>query len=111
MVAAIANELPENSFWKPILIVASPLITISASGLWLFIKVVYVDPFVNSRKHKAANAAMEQILAEARANAARVMGNPHASDEHKREVNKVVEDLEKLRLKKITERMQVVAAD
>ena len=57
----------------------------------------------------AADAAMDKVLADARANAARMLSDPNASVEHKREVQKMVEELERLRIKKITGRMQVVA--
>jgi hypothetical protein len=40
-----------------------------------------------------------------------MMANPASSQEHKREVQKIVEELETQRLKKITERMEIVAAD
>jgi hypothetical protein len=75
------------------------------------VKTVYVDPFVNDRKHKAADQAMERILDDARATAARTVSDPNASDEHKKEVKKIFEDLERLRMRKITERMEVVARD
>lgn len=109
IVAAMANSLPETSGWRTMLIVGAPVITVAVSGVWLFLKAAYIDPFVNERKHRAADAAMDKVLADARANAARVQADPNASPEHKRDVQKMVEELERLRLKKITERMQVVA--
>lgn len=72
---------------------------------------MYVDPLANGRRHNAADAAMEKILADARANAERIQNDPQASEDHNRDVRKIVEDLETLRMRKITERMQVVAAD
>ena len=111
IIAAIANGLPEQSRYKSILTVTAPLIAVGISGLWLFIKGVYIDPYVARKKHETADAAMDSILANARANAEKVLNNPTSSEEHKREVKKMVEDLERLRLKKITERMDVVAAD
>jgi hypothetical protein len=110
VLAAIANNLPIDSPWKSTLSLSAPLVSIGISGLWLFIKAVYVDPFANGRRHRAADAAMEKILADARANADRIQNDPQASDTHKREVRKIVEDLEKLRMRKITERMNIVAS-
>ena len=109
IVAALANSLPSESAWKTALVVGAPLITVGVSGVWLFVKVAYIDPFVNDRKHRAADAAMDKVLADARSNAAKVQADPNASSEHKRDVQKMVQDLERLRLKKITERMQIVA--
>lgn len=111
VVAAVANSLPPTSAMRPLLIVSAPLITVCVSGLWLFIKVVYVDPFVTVRKNRAADTAMDRVLADARSNANRVLSDPNASTEHKKGVQKVVEELERLRMKKITERMQIVSAE
>ena len=111
VVAAIANGLQGPSAYKSILTVGAPLIAVGVSGLWLFIKGVYIDPYVAKKKHETADAAMDSILANARANAEKVLNDPTSSDEHKKEVKKMVEDLERLRLMKITERMEVVAAD
>lgn len=111
VLAAIANGMPQASTPKGILIVGAPLIAVGISGLWIFVKSVYVDPYAARKKNEAADAAMDRILEEARANADRVLNNPNSSDGHKHDVKKMVEDLERLRLKKITERMDVVAAD
>jgi hypothetical protein len=111
VIAAVANGLPDTSEWKSALTVSSPLIAVGISGLWLFVKAVYIDPFVNNRKHRVTDEAMEKILSDARATAARTVDDPNASEEHKKEVKKMVEELEKLQIKKITERMEVVAQD
>lgn len=108
VIAALANNLPDGSRWKSLLILCSPLFAVCFSGLWLFVKAVYIDPFANGQRQRATDAAMEKILSDARANAQRVLDNPHSSKEHKREVNKIVEDIEKLKMKKIAERMEIV---
>ena len=86
------------------------MITVAVGGLWLFVKAVYIDPFVDYKKHAAANIMMDRISHDAEANAKRVLSDPNSSDEHKKEVQKIVEDVRTLRLKKIIERMEVVAA-
>jgi hypothetical protein len=111
VIAALAAGLPDKSGWKSPLTVFSPLITVCISGLWLFMKTVYIDPFVNNRKHKVANEAMEKIIGDARAIADRIAIDPSASKQHKEEAKKMVESLEKLKMKKITERMEVIAQD
>ena len=111
VIATFANSLPPSSPYKSALLIGSPLITVAVSGLWLFIKTVYVDPFVLRKRSDAADIAMDRFLEDARLNAKKVIDDPHASAEHKREVWKMVEDLEKLRLRKITERMEVVAVE
>jgi hypothetical protein len=111
VIAAIANGMPEHSSYKSLLTVSAPLITVGISGLWLFIKTVYIDPFAARKKYQASDTAMEKVLADARTNAEKVLNDSNSSQEHKQEVRKMVEDLEKLRMKKITERMEIVAFD
>ncbi|MGH9194730.1 MAG: hypothetical protein ACRD1T_03205 [Acidimicrobiia bacterium] len=103
--------MPESSSYKPVLIVSAPLITIGISGLWFFLKSVFVDPYANRKKHEAANYAMEKILEDARANKELIFSDPNSSEEHRRNVQKTLEDLEMLSLMKITERMEVVTTD
>jgi len=111
IIAAIANSMPDGAAYKSILTVSAPLIAVGISGFWLFLKAVYIDPFVDKKKNEAADAAMDKILSNAQDNASKVLNDSNSSEEHKQEVRKILEDLEILRLKKITERMQVVAAD
>jgi hypothetical protein len=110
IIAAVANGMTDGTY-KSVLTLSAPLITVGISGLWLFLKTVYIDPFANRRKHAAADTAMDKIIADARANAVRVLNDPNSSDQHKREVQKILEDLQKLRMKKISERMEVITAD
>src|SRR5215813_2202975 len=98
MIAAFANSLPDTSHYKTPLLIGSPLITVAISGLWLFLKTVYIDPFVIRKKSEVADITMDKFLEAARVNAKRVMDDPNATTEHKREVRKIVEDLERLRL-------------
>ncbi len=111
IIAALANGMPHDAPYKSVLTVSAPLLAVVISGLWLFIKTVYIDPYANRKKHAAADAAMERILADARANADKVLNNPNSSEAHKKEVRRLVEELERLQLEKITERMQVVVSD
>jgi len=108
LVATAANALPEGSFWKSVLIVSSPLLTVGISGLWLFVKAVYVDPYINEKKQKAADRAMDRIISDARRNTENAFNDPNATLEHKKDMQSMVEKLEKLRLQKITDRMQVI---
>lgn len=90
---------------------AAPLIAVGISGIWLFLKTIYIDPLVEQRKYRAADHMTEKILSDARAIVERTANDPNASEEHKRAVKKMVEDLDKLRMKKIAERMEVVTQD
>jgi hypothetical protein len=111
VIAAVANGLPDNSTYKPVLTVSAPLVAVAISGFWLFIKTVYVEPYVNRMKHEAADAAMNKIIADARAIAETVINDPNSSDDHKKDARKSVADLISLKLRKMTKRMEVVDAD
>jgi len=111
IIAALANGMPPTAPYKSVLTVSAPLLAVGISGLWLFVKTVYIDPYANSKKHAAADAVMERILADAHANMDKVLNDPNSSDAHKKEVRRIVEQLERLRLEKITERMQVIVAE
>jgi hypothetical protein len=107
-IAAMAAQLPPDSRYKALLTVTAPLISLTISGMWLFVRTIYIEPYANQKKQQAADAAMEKILTDARATAARVAADPNSSEEHKRQVRKMVEDLERMRFEKITERMEVI---
>jgi hypothetical protein len=111
IIVAFANGMPVGAPYKSVLILSAPLLAVGISGLWLFVKAVYIDPYAERRKNAAADEAMEKILWDARANAEMVLNNPNSSDAHRKEVRKMVEDLERLRLEKISERMRVIATD
>lgn len=111
VIAALADGMPETSPYKSVLTVSAPLIAIGLSGLWLFLKAVYIDPYAIRKKDESADTAMDKIVNDAQVHAERVFNDPNSSEEYKREVRKMVEDVEKRRLQKITERMEVVTAD
>jgi hypothetical protein len=111
IVATFAQSLPDTSSAKAVLLVASPLITVCVSGLWLALKSIYIDPFMKDRKLRLVDRAMERVLANARTNALRALDDPNASPSHKRDMQKIVEDLEKVHLRKITERMNILVIE
>lgn len=118
VVAAFADGLPDSSPYKSLLTVASPLIAVGLSGLWLFLKHAYIDP-VADRKRRAAEqkkydaemAQSERFLNKARAHLQSVRDDPNASDEHKLSLQKKVEELEHLTLAIITKRAENISPD
>jgi hypothetical protein len=106
VIATIANGM-DASVYKSALIISAPLITVGISGVWLFLKTVFIDSYVN----KKADEIMQKALTDARANEDRVLNNPNSSPVHKRQVRKIIEDLEKLILKRIAERTEITLTD
>ena len=111
IIATIANNLPDGSRYKTALLIGSPLITVGISGVWLFIKNIYIDPFVARKRDQANNEAMERILQDARLNAQKVLDDSNASVTHRKNAQKMVEELELLRFKKIAERFEITLVD
>jgi hypothetical protein len=110
VIATMADRLPPTSDYKSLLTVAAPLAAVAISWLCLFVKAVYIDPYAEAVKNKNADATMEKMLADAREHLTRVEADQSSSTEHRARVRKMVEELEKARLDKITERMEVVVA-
>ncbi|MEK2144871.1 hypothetical protein WOC23_23080 [Vibrio parahaemolyticus] len=109
MLATFADSLPPDSNYKTLLTVTAPLITIGISGLWLFIKGVYIDPYAAKKKHEANHQYLTQLITDARNYEQTVITNPNSTDKHKKEVRAEVEKLEKLLMRAIVENVELVA--
>jgi hypothetical protein len=111
IVAALASTLPDGSPVRVALTVSAPYIAVSISGLGLFLKSAYLDPFVRSRKEQLLKDTFDKALNEARAERTRILADPAATQEHKDQVIEIVEKLERLQLRNMTERLEVVLAE
>ncbi len=119
-IIALSAENLVSPTWRPVLTQSAPLVTAGISGLWLFLKIVYIDPYV-ARKQKAEQAesertkdaeAMERIetwYSMAKQLLEKVLNDPQASKTHKDGVRKTLEELERLRLEKIAERIRSIS--
>jgi hypothetical protein len=93
---------------KATLIVAAPYIAVLISSFALFLKVVYFDPFVSRRKDELMKSAIDKLLQDARIERTRILSEKKATREHKEQVTALVEQLERLQLQKMTERLSIV---
>jgi hypothetical protein len=98
IVAGFVSLMNEGPVRQSLMIL-TPLITVTVSGLWLFLKVV-VDRAI-------ANALLKKALADVRTIEEEVLSDPNSSDEHKRRVRKMVEDAEELRMQTVMKRIDV----
>jgi hypothetical protein len=113
IIASMVKDMPDSG-WKHVLTVSTPLITIVISGVVLFIKVAYIDPFVNRRKLAAANEAkahIDAIVDDQRKLAAKVKDDSSASAKHKREIQRQLEVYEELQGQKNRERIAIFSMD
>jgi hypothetical protein len=109
ILATFADSLPADATYKTFLTVMAPLITIGISGLWLFIKGVYVDPYAAKKKHEADHSYLTQLATDAKGYEKTVLCDPNSTDKHKKEVRAEVEKLEKLLMRAIVENVELVA--
>jgi hypothetical protein len=107
IIAALAT-LSENSVFRNVLTISAPYIAVVLSSAGLFIKYAYIDPFVNKKKEEALKATFERALLEARAEKNRILSDPSATVGHKKQIVEIVEELEQLQLRRLTERLEVV---
>lgn len=108
VVAYVAASLPPDSPYKALLTVCSPLITVAVSGAWIFVKAIYVDPFVARKTHQANHHYIENLLADARRYEQSVLADPRSTPKHKDEVRKQVERLELALMQAIADRVSLV---
>lgn len=108
ILATFANSLPAESPYKTVLSVTAPIITVGISGLWLFVKNVYIDPYVATKRHEVNHKYLNQLIDDARTYEARILADPNASEKHKKEVRAEVERLEKLLMKAIVDNVEFV---
>lgn len=51
---------------KTIIIVMAPMLTVGVSGVWLYIKTVYINPYVEKKKYEAKMEYFEAVIADAK---------------------------------------------
>jgi hypothetical protein len=107
-IAAIANGLPSTSSYKSILLVSAPLIAVGITGLWLFIRNVYINPYTERRIKQEKIKAMNKLILDAENHAEKVRLDKNSSDFYKREVQETVEFLHRMRLNKMQDLIKII---
>lgn len=93
-ISVFAQSLPPTSSVKVLLSVFAPLIGIGASGVWLYVKALWIDPIAMRKRHAARQVALKELIREARELYDRVREDPSRSAAHKESVRKNLERLE-----------------
>lgn len=104
ILAAVADGLPESSRWKSSLTIAAPIVAIALSGVWLFIKSTYINPYAARKRRESEEAELNALLRQAKEARDRVRSDPQASTAHKAKLESDVEELESLLLRRFRER-------
>ena len=106
LLATFADSLPIESSYKSGLTITAPLITIGISGLWLFIKAIYIDPYAATKKHKSSHAHINQLIQDARETETEILNNSNSTEEHKKAIRTKVEELETILMDAIIENVE-----
>lgn len=96
LLISFAEGLPETNEWKTFLTLSAPIITVGISGIWLFVKTVYIDPQVASMKHKSSHAHISKLIEDAKKVEQIVLSDPNSSEEHKQQMRSKVEELKRI---------------
>ena len=106
LLATFADSLPPESTYKTFITVTAPIATVGISGLWLFVKAVYIDPFAASKKHKSTHEHISKLIEDAKKTEKAILDDPNASDAHKKQIRKKVEELERRLMDAIVESIE-----
>jgi hypothetical protein len=93
-ISLYAQSLPVSSPYKVPLSVFAPLLGIGVSGIWLFIKSVYIDPIAARKQHEARQKLGKLLVADARELYERVKNDPNSTVKHRDSVRMNLEKLE-----------------
>lgn len=100
MLVVLARSLPDTSPWKTPLLIVAPAATVFFSAAWLFALTV-AKQFYRQRQR-------DKIFAKAKKTLAEGIDNPHASEEHRVELRKRLEDLRLLELESYSKEIKVL---
>jgi hypothetical protein len=106
LLISFAEGLPETNEWKTFLTLIAPILTVGVSGLWLFVKTVYIDPVVATMKHKSSHAHISRLIEDAKKVEQIVINDPNSSQEHKDEMRNNVEKLEKILISQLVDSVE-----
>ena len=88
MLALVANTLPENSPWKPWLVLIAPSVAV-AIGLFVGWSNEMLEDYLNSKRKKLFFDRIKNTIE-------RALNNPATSDVHKEQLRAQLEQIEKL---------------
>jgi len=97
---ALVNAIPDNSHWKPLLIFASPTISIAITGIWVFV-MKRLDNWLADRSLDAELRKAETALRA-------IEADPQSSERVKKDARTKVEALRMLKLTLHSNRAQAI---
>jgi hypothetical protein len=103
LLVLLARNLPDTSPWKSWALILAPSVSVALSWLviWLRTEIEYI---LNTRNQRRIFDAITVRIEEA-------LKNPLTSDDHKMELRKKLEEVEKLSIEVQREQLQLVLRD
>jgi hypothetical protein len=102
----IAAHLPDNDAARPWLLYLAPSVSIVLSAIWIWVQVEIGNRFRDKEVH--------QLFEKARGTLQEALANPNTSPEHRQTLQKQLEDLEMLSVRRVMDRiksLKVITSD
>jgi hypothetical protein len=106
LLAVLAAHLPDNDAAKPWLLYLAPSVSIVLSAVWIWVQVQIANRFRDKEVH--------QLFERARGTLQEALENPNTSPEHRQTLQKQLEELEMLNVKRVMDRiksLKVITSD
>lgn len=100
LLVAFANSLDANNRFKPWLLLAAPSVSLALSAIWLWSRL-RISNYLRDREVAA-------VLARTRATLAAAIANPEASDEHRANLRKQLEELDRVAVAREMEKVKML---
>jgi hypothetical protein len=109
-LAAYASILKDGSTPQALLTFSAPLVSIGVGGLWLFLKIIWIDPFMVKRKDQAREKQAQALEQRLRTDLQRKIADPATSAQMQVEYQAALDQLDKAYLASICGRMAGLGA-
>lgn len=106
LLVAAAQPLPEG--WRSFVSLSAPIVAVGISGTWLFVKSIYLDPFVRRKKDQVAREEQRQLLAALRSQLAEMAESGRINEERRKELEAKVRELENMQFDHFEGRMRIL---
>lgn len=100
LLVVVANSLPENSKFKPWLLLATPSVSVFLGALWLWLQV----RLLNMIRDREVNNAIEEM----RRTIDKALNNSKTSEKHRIEIRRRLEELELVAVNRSMEKIKAL---
>jgi hypothetical protein len=100
LLVVLANSLPESSKIKPWLLLAAPSVSLGLSATWLWCRI-RLSNYLRDREVAA-------VITKTRATLAAAIANPDVSDEHRADLRRQLEELDRVAVAREMEKVKLL---